>query len=313
MREIKKIATRVSYGEALAALADEFPNLVVLDADLSAATKTSIFQKKYPDRHINCGIAECDMMGVAAGLAAEGFIPVVSTFAMFAAGRAWEQVRNSIAYPQLNVKICATHGGITVGEDGASHQCSEDIALMRAIPGMTVICPSDDVEARAALRAALEIDGPVYLRFGRMAVPVFNDPDGGFEIGRGRVLRNGCDVTLAAAGICVWEALRAADLLAARGISAEVINFATLKPFDGQLLSESVRKTGRAVTIEEHSVIGGLGSAALEAIGKHPVPLLRIGVQDVFGCSGSARELMQLHGITAEQITERAEAWLRNA
>ena len=313
MREIKKIATRVSYGEALAALADEFPNLVVLDADLSAATKTSIFQKKYPDRHINCGIAECDMMGVAAGLAAEGFISVVSTFAMFAAGRAWEQVRNSIAYPQLNVKICATHGGITVGEDGASHQCNEDIALMRAIPGMTVICPADDVEARAALRAALKTDGPVYLRFGRMAVPVFNDPGDDFKIGRGRVLRSGGDVTLAATGICVWEALRAADLLAAHGISAEVISFATLKPFDGQLLSESVRKTGRAITIEEHSVIGGLGSSALEAIAEHPVPLLRIGIQDVFGCSGSARELMQLHGITAEQIADRAEAWLRNA
>lgn len=313
MREIKKIATRVSYGEALAALADEFPNLVVLDADLSAATKTSIFQKKYPDRHINCGIAECDMMGVAAGLAAEGFIPVVSTFAMFAAGRAWEQVRNSIAYPQLNVKICATHGGITVGEDGASHQCNEDIALMRAIPGMTVICPADDVEARAALRAALKTDGPVYLRFGRMAVPVFNDPGDDFKIGRGRVLRSGDDVTLAATGICVWEALRAGDLLAAHGISAEVISFATLKPFDGQLLSESVRKTGRAITIEEHSIIGGLGSSALEAIAEHPVPLLCIGIQDVFGCSGSARELMQLHGITAEQIANRAEAWLRNA
>lgn len=304
-----KIATRQSYGEALAELGNEFPKMLVLDADLSAATKTNIFRKKFPERHINCGIAESNMMGAAAGLATEGFIPVVSSFAMFASGRSWEQVRSSIAYPRLNVKICATHGGITVGEDGASHQCNEDLALMRAIPNMVVVCPSDDVEARAALRAALEYDGPVYLRFGRMAVPVINDNPGyRFELGKGIVLREGWDVTLAATGICAIEALRAADMLLEKGIRAEVVSFPTLKPFDDALLQASAHKTKRVFSIEEHSVIGGLGDAVLEALSSDPVPVRRIGIQDEFGHSGSAAELLRHHGLTADRIAETVES-----
>ncbi|MBP3652218.1 MAG: transketolase family protein, partial [Clostridia bacterium] len=243
MEEIKRIATRESYGKGLLEMADQFPDMVVLDADLTGATKTNFFRKAHPERHINCGIAESNMMGVAAGLAAEGLIPVVSSFAMFAAGRAYEQARNSVGYPHLNVKIAATHGGISVGEDGASHQCNEDIALMRTIPGMVVINPADDVEARAALRAALEYEGPVYLRFGRMAVPVFNDEDYSFEMGKGVCLRKGRDVTLVATGLCVWEAMRAADLLMEQGIDAEVINIHTIKPIDAELICKSAKKT----------------------------------------------------------------------
>ena len=258
MADVKKIATRESYGNALKELGAEFPDLVVLDADLAEATKTGVFKKAFPERHIDCGIAECNMVGIAAGLATVGKIPFVSSFAMFAAGRAFEQVRNSVGYPHLNVKIGATHAGITVGEDGASHQCNEDLALMRTIPGMVVMCPSDDIEAKAAVRAAIEHEGPVYIRFGRAAVPVFNDtPDFKFEIGKGRVVREGKDVTIVATGICVDSAIGAAEKLAADGIDAEVINICTIKPLDEELILASAKKTGKVVTVEEHSVIGG--------------------------------------------------------
>ena len=269
MSEVKKIATRESYGNALAELGAEFENLVVLDADLAAATKTGVFKKAFPDRHIDCGIAECNMMGIAAGLAATGKIPFASSFAMFAAGRAFEQVRNSIAYPKLNVKIGATHAGISVGEDGATHQCNEDIALMRTIPGMVVINPSDDVEAKAAVRAAIEHEGPVYLRFGRLAVPVINEkPDYKFELGKGVVLREGKDVTIIATGLPVSECLAAADKLAAEGIDAKVINIHTIKPLDEELVLAAAKETGKVVTVEEHSVIGGLGSAVCDVLSK---------------------------------------------
>lgn len=310
MPEVKKIATRESYGNALAELGAEYPNLVVLDADLAAATKTGIFKKAYPDRHIDCGIAECNMVGVAAGLAATGFIPFVSSFAMFAAGRAFEQVRNSVGYPHLNVKIGATHGGITVGEDGASHQCNEDIALMRTIPGMVVMCPADDIEARAAVRAAIEHDGPVYLRFGRAACPVINDNPGfKFEIGKGTVVREGTDVTIIANGICVGNALEASDMLAENGISAEVINICTIKPLDEELVLASANKTGKVVTAEEHSVIGGLGSAVCEALCRTaaPVQVCSIGMQDVFGESGSAAALVEKYGLDGTGIYRRVK------
>ena len=304
MADVKKVATRESYGNALKELAEEFPDLVVLDADLAAATKTGIFKKAYPDRHIDCGIAESNMMGVAAGLSLTGKIPFCSSFAMFAAGRAFEQVRNSIGYPHLNVKIGATHAGITVGEDGASHQCNEDIALMRTIPGMVVMCPADDVEAKAAVRAALEHEGPVYIRFGRAAVPVINDrPDYKFEIGKGTVLREGKDVTIVATGICVDSALGAAEKLAAEGISAEVINIWTIKPLDEDIIVASAKKTGKVVTVEEHSVIGGLGSAVCDALcAKCPTPVRKIGMQDVFGESGSAGELVKKYGLDADGV-----------
>lgn len=304
MSEIKKIATRESYGNALVELGAEYPNLVVLDADLAAATKTGVFKKAYPDRHIDCGIAECNMMGVAAGLSTTGMIPFVSSFAMFAAGRAFEQVRNSIGYPHLNVKIGATHAGITVGEDGASHQCNEDIALMRTIPGMVVMCPADDVEAKAAVRAAVEHEGPVYLRFGRAACPVINDrPDYKFEIGKGTIVREGSDVTIVATGICVGNALEAAEKLAADGISAEVINICTIKPLDEELILASAKKTGKVVTAEEHSVIGGLGSAVCDALCKAlPTPVCKIGMQDVFGESGSATALVEKYGLDGAGI-----------
>ena len=312
MEEIRKIATRESYGRALVELAEQYPDLVVLDADLTGATKTNLFCKAYPNRHINCGIAEANMMGVAAGLAAEGLIPVVSSFAMFAAGRAYEQVRNSVGYPHLNVKIAATHGGISVGEDGASHQCCEDIALMRTIPGMTVICPADDTEARAALKAALDHEGPVYLRFGRMAAPVFNDPGSyHYEMGKGVLLREGRDVTLVASGLCVWEALQAARLLSQQGIDAEVINIHTIKPIDAQLVCASAKKTGRVITVEEHSVIGGLGDAVLAALSRNPVPLMKIGVQDVYGQSGSAKELLAFYGLDARGIAQQTAQWMQ--
>lgn len=304
MSEIKKIATRESYGNALVELGAEYPNLVVLDADLAAATKTGIFKKAYPDRHIDCGIAESNMVGIAAGLSTVGKIPFVSSFAMFVAGRAFEQVRNSIGYPHLNVKIGATHAGISVGEDGATHQCNEDIALMRTIPGMVVINPADDVEAKAAVRAAVEYEGPVYLRFGRAAVPVINDrPDYKFEIGKGVVLREGTDVTIVATGICVDSALGAAEKLAADGISAEVINIHTIKPLDKELVAASAKKTGKVVTVEEHSVIGGLGSAVCDALAElAPTPVKKVGMQDIFGESGSAAALIEKYGLDAEGV-----------
>ncbi len=312
MADVKKIATRESYGNALKDLAEEFPNLVVLDADLAAATKTGIFKKAYPDRHIDCGIAECNMMGVAAGLSLTGKIPFVSSFAMFAAGRAFEQVRNSIGYPHLNVKIGATHAGISVGEDGATHQCNEDIALMRTIPGMVVMCPADDIEAKAAVRAALEYDGPVYLRFGRAAVPVINDkPDYKFEIGKGNVVREGKDVTIVATGICVDSALGAAEKLAADGIDAEVVSICTIKPLDEELIVKSAKKTGKVVTVEEHSVIGGLGSAVCDCLSeKLPTPVKKIGMQDIFGESGSAAALIQKYGIDAEGVYKSVKEFM---
>lgn len=313
MAEGKKIATRESYGNALAEVGKDYPNLVVLDADLAGATKTSIFQKAFPDRHIDCGIAESNMVGIAAGLATAGKIPFVSSFAMFAAGRAFEQVRNSVGYPHLNVKIGATHAGITVGEDGASHQCNEDLALMRTIPGMVVMCPSDDVEAKAAVRAAVEHDGPVYIRFGRASVPVINDrPDYQFTIGKGEVLREGSDVTIVATGICVANALEAAETLAADGISAEVINICTIKPLDEELIIKSAKKTGKVVTVEEHSVIGGLGSAVCDALCKSaPTPVCKIGMQDVFGESGSAEALVEKYKLDAKGICEQVKAFVK--
>lgn len=307
MSEVKKIATRESYGKALAELGKKHENLVVLDADLAAATKTGIFKKEFPERHIDCGIAESNMMGIAAGLATTGMVPFASSFAMFAAGRAFEQVRNSIGYPHLNVKIGATHAGISVGEDGATHQCNEDIALMRTIPGMTVINPSDDVEARAAVEAAYEMEGPVYLRFGRLAVPVINDrPDYRFEIGKGVTLREGKDLTIVATGLCVSESLGAAEKLAEIGISAGVINIHTIKPLDEELILKAAEETGRIVTVEEHSVIGGLGSAVSDCvIRKNPVPVFKIGMEDVFGESGPAVELIKKYGLDAEGIFEK--------
>lgn len=310
---VKKIATRESYGNALVELGAENPNVVVLDADLAAATKTGVFKKAYPDRHIDCGIAECNMVGIAAGLATTGKIPFVSSFAMFAAGRAFEQVRNSVGYPHLNVKIGATHAGITVGEDGASHQCNEDIALMRTIPGMVVMCPADDVEARAAVKAAAAYEGPVYMRFGRAACPVINDvPDYHFEIGKGRVVREGTDLTIVATGICVGNALEAAGMLEAEGISAEVINICTIKPLDEELIINSAKKTGKVVTAEEHSVIGGLGSAVCDALCKsYPVPVLKIGMQDVFGESGSAAALVEKYKLDGKGIYGQVKDFLR--
>ena len=307
MSDVKKIATRESYGNALAELGSEHKDLVVLDADLASATKTGVFKKAHPDRFIDCGIAEGNMMGVAAGLAAAGMVPFASTFAMFAAGRAYEQVRNSIGYPHLNVKIGATHAGISVGEDGATHQCNEDIALMRTIPGMTVICPSDDVEAKAAVRAAYEFEGPVYLRFGRLAVPVINDrPDYKFEIGKGVVLREGKDVTIIATGLPVSNCLEAAEKLAADGIEAKVINMHTIKPLDEELVLAAAKETGKVVTVEEHSVIGGLGSAVCDVLAeKAPARVLKIGINDVFGESGPAVDLIKKYGLDADSIYEK--------
>ena len=311
MSEVKKIATRESYGNALTQYGAEYPNLVVLDADLAAATKTGIFKKAFPERHIDCGIAECNMVGIAAGLATTGKIPFVSSFAMFAAGRAFEQIRNSVGYPHLNVKIGATHAGISVGEDGATHQCNEDIALMRTIPGMVVINPSDDVEAKAAVKAAIDHDGPVYLRFGRLAVPVINDnPDYKFELGKGVVLREGKDITLIATGLCVSETLEAAKLLEADGIDAKVINIHTIKPLDEELVVAAAKETGKVVTIEEHSVIGGLGSAVCDALcANHPTPVYKIGINDTFGESGPAVELIKKYGLDAKSIYEKVKAF----
>ncbi len=306
MVEIKKIATRDSYGSALKELAEQYPDLVVLDADLAAATKTGTFKKAYPDRFFDCGIAEANMMGVAAGLAAAGKQVFASSFAMFAAGRAFEIVRNSIGYPHLPVKIGATHAGISVGEDGATHQCCEDIALMRSIPGMVVINPADDVEAKAAVKAALLHDGPVYLRFGRLAVPVFNDPETyEFQLGKGITLRDGKDIAIIATGLMVNEARLAAETLAAEGIDARVINIHTIKPLDEELVLKAARETGRLLTVEEHSVIGGLGSAVCDVVAeKCPCVVKKIGVQDTFGMSGPALELLKKFGLSADHIVE---------
>lgn len=307
MSDVKKIATRESYGNALAELGTEHKDVVVLDADLAEATKTGVFKKAHPERFIDCGIAESNMMGVAAGLAAAGMVPFASSFAMFAAGRAFEQVRNSIGYPHLNVKIGATHAGISVGEDGATHQCNEDIALMRTIPGMVVINPSDDIEAKAAVKAAYEHQGPVYLRFGRLAVPVINDrPDYKFELGKGVVLREGKDLTIIATGLPVNNCLEAAEKLAADGIDAKVINIHTIKPLDEELVTAAAKETGKVVTVEEHSVIGGLGSAVCDVLAeKAPTKVMKIGINDTFGESGPAVELLKKYGLDSESIYQK--------
>ena len=307
MADVKKIATRDSYGNALAELGAEHENLVVLDADLAGATKTGIFKKAFPDRHFDCGIAEADMVCVAAGMSTTGLVPFASSFAMFAAGRAYEQVRNSIGYPHLNVKIGATHGGISVGEDGASHQCCEDFALMRTIPGMVVMSPADDVEAKAMVKAAYEYVGPVYMRFGRSAVPVFHEEGYKFEIGKGEVVRNGSDVAIIANGLMVYEAIVAAQALAAQGIDAMVINMATIKPLDEELVLSAAKKCGKVITCEEHSVIGGLGEAVCGLLSeKLPTKVVRIGVNDEFGHSGPAAALLKQFGLSAEHIVEVA-------
>lgn len=313
MAEVKKIATRESYGNALRELADNgADNLVVLDADLAGATKTGIFKKAYPDRHFNCGIAEADVMCVAAGLSTMGLVPFASSFAMFAAGRAFEQVRNSIGYPHLNVKIGATHAGISVGEDGASHQCCEDFALMRSIPGMVVICPSDDVEAKQVVNAAYHHEGPVYMRFARLASAVFHDENYKFEIGKAEVVTEGSDVTIVACGLMVSEAMAAAEALKEKGISAEVINMATIKPLDEECLLASAKKTGKVITVEEHSIIGGLGEAVCALLSeKCPTPVKRIGVNDEFGHSGPGAELLKQFGLSAEHIAEVAEDFVK--
>ena len=306
MSEVKKIATRDSYGKALVELGQAHENIVVLDADLAAATKTSVFRKAFPERHFDCGIAECNMMAAAAGMASMGLVPFASSFAMFAAGRAFEQVRNSIGYPQLNVKIGATHGGISVGEDGASHQCCEDFALMRSIPGMVVLCPADDVEARAAVKAAYAHEGPVYLRFGRLAIPVFHDEENfTFEIGKGEQLTEGNDVAIIATGLMVNEALMAAETLKAEGISARVINICTIKPLDEEIVLKAAKECGKIVTCEEHSIIGGLGEAVAAVLSeKCPTKMRRVGVNDEFGHSGPAWPLLKDMGLCAENIVK---------
>ena len=304
-----KIATREAYGNALASLGEKYTDFVVLDADLAAATKTGVFKKKYPERFFDCGIAEADMVGVAAGLAASGKTVFASSFAMFAAGRAFEQIRNSVGYPHLNVKIGATHAGISVGEDGATHQCNEDIALMRTIPGMTIVNPADGIEAAAAVEAAINTKGPFYLRFGRYAVPYLYDENYKFELGKGVKLKDGKDVTIIATGLMVHLALEAANTLAAEGIDAEVINIHTIKPLDKDIVVASAKKTGAVVTAEEHSIIGGLGGAVCETLSENaPVPVLRVGVEDRFGMSGKVPELLNEYGLTAENIAEKARA-----
>jgi len=312
MAEMKKVATRDSYGAALTELGAQHDNLVVLDADLAGATKTGTFKKAFPDRHFDCGIAEANMICAAAGMSTTGLVPFASSFAMFAAGRAFEQVRNSIGYPHLNVKIGATHGGISVGEDGASHQCCEDFALMRSIPGMTVICPADDVEAKAAVKAAYEYEGPVYLRFGRLAVPVFHSEDYKFQIGKGEIVKDGTDVAIIANGLLAYEAIRAGELLAEAGINAMVINMATIKPLDEELVLAAAKKCGKVITCEEHSIIGGLGEAVCGVLSeKLPTPVRRIGVNDEYGHSGPAVKLLEQFGLTAEHIVEVAKAFCK--
>ncbi len=314
MADVVKKATRQSYGEAITALADQYPNLIVFDADLAKATKTDIFMKAHPERHFDCGIAECNMTGVAAGASTCGYIPFVSTFAMFAAGRAFEQVRNSIGYPHLNVKIGATHAGISVGEDGATHQCCEDIALMRTIPGMTIINPADDIEAKAAVAAAVEYVGPVYMRFARLATPVFNNPDTyKFELGKGIQLVDGKDITIIATGPVNYEAVKAAEILKADGISARVINIHTIKPIDRDIIIKAAKETGLLLTVEEHTVIGGLGEAVSEVVCTScPVPVFKIGIQDEFGYSGNGEELLKRFGLTAPDIAARAKELVTN-
>lgn len=309
MADVKKIATRESYGRTLAQLGAEDERIVVLDADLAESTKTCVFQKAFPERHFDCGIAEANMVSIAAGLAASGMIPFVSSFAMFAAGRAYEQIRNSVGYPHLNVKICASHAGISVGEDGATHQCCEDIALMRTIPGMTILNPADDIEARQAVFAAAEHDGPVYLRFGRLALPVIMGENYRFQIGKGVQMTEGGDVAIIATGLLVNQALIAAEQLKNEGISARVINMATIKPIDREIIAAAARETGAIVTAEEHNVIGGLGGAVAEVVCETcPVPVERVGVEDVFGKSGPAAELLELYGLNAANIVAKAKA-----
>ena len=308
MADVKKMATREGYGKALVELGKLHDDIVVLDADLAGSTKTGMFGKAYPDRHFNCGIAEADMMSVAAGLAAAGFTPFASSFAMFASGRAYEQIRNSIGYPALNVKIGASHGGMSVGEDGASHQCCEDFALMRSIPGMVVICPADGVEAEAATKAAYAYKGPVYLRFGRLAVPQFHEEGFTFQIGKGEVMRDGDDIAIIANGLMVYEAIKAGEILAQAGINARIINMSTIKPLDEELVLKAAKECGKIITCEEHSVIGGLGEAVCSLLSeKLPTPVRRIGVQDVFGESGPAAEVLKLYGLCEEHIVEVAK------
>ena len=312
MADIKKIATRDGYGQALVELCREHDNIVVFDADLAGSTKSGSIKKEFPERHFNCGIAEGNMMAVAAGAASMGMVPFASSFAMFAAGRAYEQIRNSIGYPALNVKICATHGGISVGEDGASHQCCEDFALMRSIPGMVVMSPSDNVEAIAAVKAAYEYEGPCYLRFGRLAVPVFHDEASfKFEIGKGEVMREGNDVAIIANGLMVNEAVEAAKVLAEEGINARVINMCTIKPLDEEIVLAAAKECGKIITCEEHSVIGGLGEAVCSYLSEVcPTPVRRIGVNDVFGTSGPAAQLLKEYGLCAENIVKVTKEFL---
>ena len=311
MADVKKMATREGYGKGLVALGAEHDDIVVLDADLAGSTKTGMFAKAYPDRHFNCGIAEADMMSVAAGLAASGFTPFASSFAMFASGRAYEQIRNSIGYPGLNVKVGATHGGMSVGEDGASHQCCEDFALMRSIPGMVVICPADGVEAEAATKAAYEYEGPVYLRFGRLAVPVFHEEGFTFQIGKGEVMREGTDIAIIANGLMVYEAIQAGEALAQEGINARIINMSTVKPLDEEMVLKAAKECGKIITCEEHSVIGGLGEAVCSFLSEnHPTPVRRIGVNDEFGCSGPAYEVLEKYGLCASNIVKVTKEFL---
>ncbi len=312
MSEVKKIATRESYGKTLIEIGKENDNLIVFDADLAGATKTAMFKEAFPERHIDCGIAEANMVGIAAGMSTTGYVPFISTFAMFVAGRAFEQIRNSIGYPHLNVKIGATHAGISVGEDGATHQCNEDIALMRTIPGMVIINPSDDIEARAAIKAAYNYVGPVYLRFGRLPIPIFNDkPDYNFEIGKGVTLKEGKDITLVATGLEVYETLKVAEKLEEEGISARVINIHTIKPLDENIIVKAAKETGKIVTIEEHSIIGGLGSAVCDVVSlKYPVPVLKIGVNDTYGESGPALQLLAKYGLDSESIYKKVKEFL---
>ena len=311
MADVKKMATREGYGRGLVALGAAHEDVVVLDADLAGSTKTGMFAKAYPDRHFNCGIAEADMMCVAAGFAANGFVPFASSFAMFAAGRAFEQIRNSIGYPHLNVKIGATHGGLSVGEDGASHQCCEDFALMRSIPGMVVICPADGVEAEAATKAAYEYQGPVYLRMGRLAVPVFHEDGFAFKIGKGEIMREGTDIAIIANGLMTYEAIKAGEALEAMGIHARIVNMSTIKPLDEEIVLKAAKECGKVITAEEHNVIGGLGEAVCAVLSeKLPTPVRRVGVQDVFGCSGPAWDLLAKYGLDAATICKTAHEML---
>ena len=313
MSEVKRIATRVSYGKTLAELGKENDRIVVLDADLAGSTNSGVFGKEFPERFINCGIAEANMTSISAGLAASGMIPFMSSFAMFATGRNYEQIRNSIGYPHLNVKVCASHAGISVGEDGATHQCCEDLALMRTIPGMVVMCPSDDIETKACVRAAAEYEGPVYIRLGRLAVPVINDHPGyKFEWGKGMTLREGNDVAIIATGLCVESAQTAAEMLAADGINARVINIHTIKPIDEEIILKAAKECGKIVTVEEHNVIGGLGSAVCDVVcEKYPVPVKKIGVQDVFGYSGPALDLLAAFKLDGPGVYEQIKEYLK--